>query len=61
MVDKSNQISGVLVIQGWVGDEFIVVKQLPTFWDWLKFAIDDIRDWIEDWLLIMGLAKEQDK
>lgn len=48
MVDKTNQISGVLVIQGWVGDEFIVVKQLPTFWDWLKFAIDDIRDWIED-------------
>jgi hypothetical protein len=45
-VTEDGKIDGVLVIQGWVDNGFTVLKEFRGFWDWFKFVIDDIADWI---------------
>lgn len=42
---KNEEIVGVVVIQGWVGNGFVVLKKFENFWEWIKFVIDDIAEW----------------
>jgi len=44
--NKEGNLSRILVIQGWVGDGFEILKEFPSFWEWFKYVIDDIADWI---------------
>lgn len=37
----------VVLIEGWSGggNAYNVIGEYPTFWEWLKSAIDDVADW----------------
>lgn len=44
--DANGNIDGIKVIQGWTDKGFEILKEFSTFWEWLKFVIDDMADWI---------------
>jgi hypothetical protein len=46
--DVDGNLEGIVVVQGWIEDGFEVLREFSSFWEWFKFVIDDISDWIGD-------------
>ena len=44
--DESGNLIGVYIVQGWTEDGFEILREFASFWEWFKFVIDDISDWI---------------
>lgn len=44
--NDDDKLDKILIIQGWMGNEFEVLKEFSSFWDWFKYLVDDIADWI---------------
>jgi len=45
-LNTDGRIEGILIIQGWVDNGFEILREFSSFWEWFKFVIDDIADWI---------------
>ena len=37
----------VVTIQGWTSGDYEIIETYPTFWDWVKSAIDNIAELID--------------
>lgn len=35
------------VVHGWTDDGYDLEYEIEGFWDWLKSAVDDMREWVE--------------
>jgi hypothetical protein len=46
-LDKEDVV-GVAVIHGWTKDGYEMVAEYSTMWDWMKSAIDDIAELVDD-------------
>lgn len=43
----SGVVKGVVLIEGWQNDSYVVLGEYPTFWDWVKSVIDDVAAWTD--------------
>jgi hypothetical protein len=45
IVNTAGKAEKVLLIQGWTGHGFDVIKEFPNLWAWLTHVVQDIADW----------------
>lgn len=38
----------ILVIHGWSVNGYELIAKFSSFWEWLKFVIEDIAEWVEN-------------
>lgn len=47
LVFEANLLIGVMTVHGWTPEGYDVLARHGSVWDWLKSAIDDVREWAE--------------
>lgn len=45
---RGNRVSKIVEIEGWTSSGYTVIIEHSSFWSWLKKAIDDIAEWVDD-------------
>jgi hypothetical protein len=45
-VREAGSFVHIAIVHAWTPDGYEVVHRFPSFWDWFKYAIDGVVDWV---------------